>query len=216
MRRAALVLLLSIPSLLAAQVLLECDFEDGTMGPFTALGPGWDVTDGALHCYTEGFAFFSSVLAGDPDWQDYIVAFDVRAEGSVNQIVRLRVTDLHDYYEVNVRTAPYNDVVFARQDYLGYEILHSEPFSNALGVWRHVEVAMVGHTVTVWVDGQVALVFTDPAAPAELATGSIALTCLAGGDVLWQDIWFDNVTVTAAGVVATEALSWSSVKRLFR
>jgi len=65
------------------------------------------------------------------------------------------------------------------------------------------------------VDGQVALVFTDSAAPAELATGSIALTCLAGGDVLWQDIWFDNVTVTAADVVATEALAWSSVKRLF-
>jgi len=213
--KVTLLLILMIPSSLLAMDLLDWNFDDGTMGPFTPLGQGWEVTDGTLHCYTEGFATFSSVLAGEPYWTDYTVAFDVRAEGSVNQTVRFRVADFQDYYEINVRTSPLSDVVLGRMDYYGYQILASAPLETQLGEWHHIEVDITDFKTTVRVDGYEAFTHIDHDQPQELVSGSIALVCLSGGNVLWQDIWFDNVTVSSQ-VVAVEAVCWSGVKELFR
>ncbi len=213
--KVALLFILLAPASLLAAELLNWNFDDGTMGPFTALGSGWEVTDGTLHCYTEGFATFSSVLAGEPFWTDYTVGFDVRAEGSVNQTVRFRVADFQDYYEINVRTAPHNDVVLGRMDYNGYEILASQSLVTQLGEWHHIEVTITDYKTTAHVDGDEVFSYIDHAQPQELVSGSIALVCLSGGEVLWQDIWFDNVTVYTQ-VVAVETVCWSGIKELFR
>ncbi len=212
--RHILFILLLLPVVAGGQELLDWNFDDGTMGPFTPLGPGWDVIDGSLFCHAEDYAFFSSVLAGSPDWNDYTVAFDVRAEGGVNHMLRFRITDFQDYYEVNVRAAPFNDVVIGRMDYLGWQTLASVAHDTQLGVWHHVEVMVEEFTIAVRVDGQDVLVFDDSERPDELRTGSIALVCLSGGYAFWQDVWYDNVTVSTMSVsVASTTLS--AVRGLF-
>lgn len=215
MRLAIACLLVLLPGLTSGQTLLDWNFDDGTMGPFVPLGAGWQVVDGTLHCHTEGYATFSAALAGDPFWSDYIVSFDVRAEGGVNHILRLRVADFQDYYEVNVRAAPFNDVTLGRMDYLGYTFLHEASFATEPGVWHNIVVMVEDYTISVTVDGQHALTFVDPVRPTELRTGSIALVSLSGGLTYWQDIWFDNVVVTAL-VVPVAMDTWSGVKQLFR
>jgi hypothetical protein len=195
--------------------LLDWDFDDGTDGPFHALGPGWEVVDGTYHCYTEGFATFSSSIAGDPGWMDYIATFDVRASGGANHVFRFRVSDFQDYYELNLRGDPFHDVTLGRMDYLGYAFLTIVETPIALGEWHHVEVMVEDYTIIVTVDGAAVLTYTDTERPAALRSGSIALVSLSGGEVFWQDVWFDNVRVTTT-VVPVESSTLSDVKQLFR
>lgn len=214
MKSLAIILLL-VPVVAGAQELLDWNFDDGTMGPFTPLGPGWEVIDGAAYCHAEGYAFFSSILAGDPDWSDYTLAADVRAEGGVNHMLRFRVTDFQDYYEVNLRAEPFNDLVLGRMDYLGWRSLASVQLTTELGVWHHIEVMVEEFNMSIRIDGVSVLTFDDPERPEELRYGSIALVCLSGGYTYWQDIWFDNVTVGGM-TVPVAATSWTGVKDLFR
>ena len=213
MRTLILVFLL-LPIVAGSQELLDWNFDDGTMGPFTPLGPGWEVVDGSLYCHAEGYAFFSSVLAGDPDWSDYTVAADVRAEGGVNHMLRFRVSDFQDYYEVNLRAEPFNDLVLGRMDFLGWRSLASVAINTELGVWHRIEVMVEDFTMSVRIDGVNVLTFDDPERPEELRNGSIALVCLSGGYTFWQDIWFDNVTVGTM-TVPVVTTSWTGVKNLF-
>ncbi len=194
----------------SAQIILQHNFDDGTDGPFTPLGPGWAVIDGTYHCHTEGFASGSSSLAGDPNWSDYIVAFDVRTEGSVGQLLYRRVVDFLDYYQVAIRGAPYNDVQVFRMDYIVNDphlvLIGAATFPTQSGVWHHVEVQVIDYSFYVEIDGTLALQCVDTAHPPTVRYGSIALVCFAGGNVLWQDVWYDNVEVRATAV-ATEAIT---------
>lgn len=203
----------------SAEVILQHDFDDGTAGPFTPLGPGWAVIDGTYHCHTDGFATGSSSLAGDPNWSDYILSFDVRTAGSVGQLVYLRVADFLDYYMVAIRGAPFNDVQVFRIDYVTDDphqiLIGAANYPTTSGIWHHVEIQVIDYSFWVEIDGAPALECSDSSHPAAVRYGSIALVCFAGGSVLWQDVWYDNVEVRAT-TVATESITWGGVKALFQ
>jgi hypothetical protein len=131
------------------------------------------------------------MAAGDAAWQDYVFQVDVRSLGSVNHIVRFRMTDKDNYYQLNFRAAPWNDVyVFkfvAGVRYLVAVTSHPIP----AGVTHAVKIGVTGSSIHVYFDGNEALSTHDTTHP----SGHIALETYSGGVVQFQDIYYDNVFV---------------------
>jgi hypothetical protein len=211
---AVLALLLAAPIAAGASTFFE-DFEDGVADGFTPVGPGWEVSGGTYNCETTGFEIYSSSIFGDPLWGDVSIAFDIRSEDSVNHLLRFRVNDFEDYYVVNLRSSPWNDVRLHR-------VMNTVPAELAKGgavfdnaSWHHVEVVLNGFQFEVYLDDALVLLAADPEAPDRLRTGQCAVVSYSGGVIQHQYVSYDNVLVLE-NPVAVENLTLSSVKALFQ
>jgi len=207
--------LLILPLLAAASVLFFEDFEDGTADGFTPIGPGWAVVDGAYQCETTGFEVYSSAVFGNPLWQDVAISFDIRSEDATSHLLRFRVNDFEDFYDINLRSAPWNDVVLSRTLNTQRQVIAqvpTGPFAN--GTWHQVQVVCEGYQFHVLLDGVLVLSHHDELAPERLRSGQCAVVSYSGGVVEHQLVAYDNVVVEVQ-VVRTAAVSWSNVKSLF-
>ena len=173
----------------------------------------WWVENGVYRCYTEGYAATSYSTAGDMSWTDYHVEYDIKSFGSVNQLIMFRTLDPENTYRVNVRSDPWNDAFLERYVNGVREELASRIFYNDNEVWHHYEIDVIGKNISVRIDG--VLVFFVYHADADWLAGGIGLMSFAGGAILWQDLYIDNVKVTAA-VIGTENTTWSDVKSLYQ
>lgn len=200
--------------LAAGAVVFEENFDDGVADGFTPIGPGWEVSGGTYNCETTGFEIFSSSVFGDPLWGDVSIAFDIKSVDSVNHLLRFRVNDFADYYIVNLRSDPWNDVHLERvMNTVNQPIaIGSANFAN--GIWHHVEVALSGFRFEVYLDDQLVLLAQDDEMPDRLRTGQCAVVSYSGGVIEHQYVSYDNVLVLD-GVVAVEPWTLSSVKALF-
>ncbi len=209
-----LALILAVP-LLASAALFEEDFDDGTADGFDPVGPGWEVVGGTYRCETAGFEVYSSSLFGDPLWDDISISFDIRSEDSVNHLLRLRVNDFTDYYLINLRSAPFNDVSLERVMNTTHDILAAAPVTFAGGQWHHVDVIVSGHRFEVYLDGAPVLEVTDWSEPARLRLGQCAVVSYSGGVAQHQVVQYDNVVVEELTVPVAQ-LTLGAVKALFR
>lgn len=210
----ALAVVVCLPLAAFAQLFSE-DFDDGIADGFTPVGPGWLVADGVYQCETSGFEIYSSSIFGDPTWADYSVSFAIRSTDSVNHLLRFRVVDFEDYYVVNLRSAPWNDVQLARVMNTQHTVIGVAPVPLANGTWHQVTVVAAGFHFDVLLDGVPILSVADPEAPARLMFGQCAVVSYSGGVVEHQLVEYDDIVVEELPV-AVDQMTLSSVKNLFQ
>ncbi len=210
----ALALLVCLPVAASAQLFSE-DFDDGIADGFTPLGPGWMVSDGTYQCETFGFEVYSSSIFGDPAWSDCSITFAIRSVDSVNHMLRFRVVDFEDYYVVNLRSAPWNDVQLARVMNTQHAVIGVAPVALDNGVWHEVTVVAAGFHFEVYLDGAQVLASADPEAPARLMFGQCAVVSYSGGVIEHQLVAYDDIVVEEL-TVAVDQATLSSVKNLFQ
>lgn len=208
-----LTILVSLP-ITAGAYLFEEDFEDGVADGFSPVGPGWEVSSGTYNCETTGFEIYSSSLFGDPYWGDVIISFDIKSVDSVNHLLRFRINDFEDFYIVNLRSAPWNDVTIQRTMNTNVTLIGAAYAGFDNDVWHHVEVVLNGFQFEVYLDGEMVLLTQDYEMPDRLYTGQCAVVGYSGGVAMHQIVSYDNVVVMSS-VVAVEQVTLSSVKALF-
>ncbi|MFO7654616.1 MAG: FG-GAP-like repeat-containing protein [Candidatus Krumholzibacteriia bacterium] len=192
------------PAPLAAksQQLLQEDFEDGVANGFVPLAGSWQVVGGEYFTRVEMAGLEHRSRAGDLNWRDYRLQMDLRADGGADQRLHFRCTENGDRYTLVVRASPYDDIWLRKTvadstatllQITGY--LNS----NLLSVPYTVEV--VGATITARRGGDELFVLTDAEGP--LLRGGIACGAFAGAALGWQEVYCDNVVVTALGTITS-------------
>lgn len=210
----ALLLALSwLAGATAQAALLDEDFNDGVANDFTTYDDAWWVEYGVYRCHTVGNSVFSFATAGDLTWTDYHLALDIMSFGSTAHLIYFRTQDVLNSYSVDLRSAPYNDVHLELRTNGDREDLAVASFPNENGEWHHFDIEVIGKDITVRADGE--LLFFVHHADAPWENGGIALVSFSGGVIQEQQLYVDNVLVTAM-VVGTEATSWSSIKALYQ
>ena len=210
----ALLVLIPFPSTASAEILLWEDFEDGVADGFVEIDPYWSVLDGAYRCYVYGANTFTLSAAGDGTWSDYSVDCDIRASGSINQVVAFRLQDRHNFYDLNLRADPYNDVVLSKVVGGSDAWNRFAPLPNTIGEWHHLHVSCEGNRIKVGIDGESLFDHYDETNP--YLVGGIAVAGYAGGSIPLQIAWYDNVLVEGVAPIATSESSWDHVKSLYR
>lgn len=210
-----ILLILAGPSVDHADaVLLQEDFDDGVADGFTVLDPIWTVVDGTYLCRIEGASQFSLSSAGDHSWGDYRVRCDLKVSGSLNQVLVFRLQDRYNFYDVNLRGYPFDDVVLTKV-VQGRDTWHASAYAaNSIGYWHTLAVEVEQNRIGIEVDGVPLIEHVDDTDP--YLTGGIAVCGYAGGEITWQNARFDNVIVEKTDAVATDETRWDQLKALYR
>jgi hypothetical protein len=218
--RRNLLLLSVIAILLSAtgacgQILFEQDFDDDDATGFVTFDPRWSVTpSGEYFIDNAGYEIFAWSYAGDPSWSDYIYSYDLMSMESVNQLAAFRVQSPGNAYAVNMRAAPWNDIVLTKWVNGTEQHLLFWPFTNRNAVWHHYDIKVAGREISFYVDEEHIFTYVD-ASSSPYLTGGIAAVSYSGGVVRRQKLFLDNVVVDG-GVVALETASFSDVKLRYR
>jgi len=200
-----------------AEILFEEDFSDGTADGFTEDCDLWSVTPSGWYTIDiYGYEVFSWSFIGGSAWTDYTFSMDIRSKDSKNHIAAVRVQDNGDCYLINLRSRPFNDIVLTK--YIGGEF-HNLFFlpAKVVGQRQKMAVSVVGSTISASENGSLLFSYTDTDEP--LLTGGAAVVALAGGLVLHQELFVDNIRVESLegkSIVPTEETTWSHLKALYR
>jgi hypothetical protein len=209
---------IAAPAAARAETLLAENFDDGTADGFLVESGTWDVTGGMYHSRVDGFdvsaVSVTAITTLNHEWRDYRVEADVRADGSINHILRFRIQDETSYYQWNVRADPYNDAWLEKIVRGQHVVLATVPFANTPSAWHHLAVEAIGPNLAGFCDGQVLVSGVDTMGPPYLA-GPIGVVAFSGGVIQWQDVYVDDVVVTTIEPVAMKATSWGALKRRF-
>jgi len=188
------------------------DFDDGVADGFIESGAAWWISDGVYSTHVEGYAFFSLATLGDMSWQDYRIECDVMVKGSVNHVVHVRGDQLHNTYSLNLRSAPFNDIIIARR-YNDNVVVHaSSPYACENETWHHLRITVLGGFIEVVVDNAASVSFHDPS---PIPAGPFALIGFSGGAHEYQDAQFDNVSIDFLSI-ENEDLSVRNLKQYYR
>lgn len=197
------------------QVLFEQDFDAGEATGFVTFDPCWTVTpSGEYFIDNAGYEIFAWSYAGDPSWSDYIYSYDLMSMESVNQLAAFRVQSPGNAYVVNMRSAPWNDIVLTKWVNGTQRHVLVRPHANRNAVWHHYDIQVAGPVISVYVDDEHVFTYVDDSSSPYL-TGGIAAVSYSGGVVQYQKLFMDNVVVDGA-VVALETASFSDVKLRYR
>lgn len=213
----AVIMICGLASESGAEILFEEDFSDGTADGFTEDCDLWSVTPSGWYTIDiYGYEVFAWSFIGNSAWTDYTFSLDVSSKDSKNHIAAVRVQKNGDCYLVNMRSRPFNDIVLTK--YTGGEF-HNLLFMPAtvVGQWQKMAVSVVGSTITASENGSVLFSYSDTDKP--LLKGGAAVVALAGGLVLHQELFLDNILVESLegkSIVSTEQTTWSHLKALYR
>jgi len=172
-----------------AQGVLFSDNFSGTLDAWKADQPGvWTIAHGMLRADLPDQRQLRSLLrAGDPDWHDYALDFDVCMIRGVDKGAVVRLVD-DVGVGVDLRGGSYQDVVaYMREWPMG-----KAPAINSNAEWNHVRIEVQGDRMRIRVNGDLCL-----NRPLTRAThGGIALAAYTGGAAQCT-VYYDNVVVTA-------------------
>lgn len=127
------------------------------------------------------------LYAGDEEWRDYALDFDVCGMRGVDKGAAVRVQN-QSGFAIDLRGGSYQDIVaYVREWPLG-----KATTTNPNGTWNHVRIEAKGDRFRVFVNGEKKLDRADTRRP----KGRIALAAYTGG-VGQCTVYFDNVVVTA-------------------
>jgi hypothetical protein len=160
----------------------------------------------------EGYAVFSLATLGDMSWRDYRIECDVLVKASVNHVVHVRGDLLHNTYSLNVRSAPFNDIIIAKRTQDNVVVHASAPYACENETWHHLKITVIGGFIEVVVDDAASVTFTDPS---PIPSGPFALIGFSGGSHEYQDAQFDNVSIDFLSV-DNESQSVGEIKREYR
>jgi hypothetical protein len=172
----------------ARGVLLADDFSHG-LHAWKPDQPGvWSVWRGMLRADLPDQKQLRSVLrAGDPEWRDYALDFDVCMMRGVDKGAVVRLVE-ETGVGVDLRGGTYQDVIaYIREWPVG-----KAPAINSNATWNHVRIEVHGDRMIVRVNGDPALDRSISKAP----RGGIAMAAYTGGAGECT-VYYDNVIVTS-------------------
>jgi hypothetical protein len=176
-------------------ILFQDDFNDGNDNGWEVSGMGsWSVVNGEYVVEMgQGIELRGFSVTGDPAWADYIYEVDVRGEVGVDKLIIARYVDEDNWYALNLRSAPFNDVTLSREEGGLHTILTSTFFANGVGDWHHLVWVIDDHQIHASVDGLLVIDYEDPTS--SLVNGRIGLVGWTGA---WEvdRVVFDNVIVS--------------------
>jgi len=148
----------------------------------------WSVQGGMLRAdLPDRKNVHSFLYAGDEDWTDYALDFEVLAMRGVDKGAAVRV-DGDKGVGVDLRGLGYHDVLMHR----GVWRLGQAEVINTNGMWHHVRIETRGQHYRVWVNEELLIDKRDGARGR--TNGRIALAAYTGGFGQCT-IYFDNVVV---------------------
>jgi hypothetical protein len=177
----------------APAFLLAEDFEDGVADDFTPLSGSWQVVDGVYNGYVQGYDVSVVSAAGESWWSDYRLEADIKVSGSLNHVVAFRLQDASNYYFFNVRPAPWSDAHLHRVENGIRHDLATVSYSSQVDLWHHVMIEVGGPLIRCSFDGDQLFEYWDDDSPN--LNGKIGLVAHAGGNIQYQNAYFDNVVV---------------------
>lgn len=168
-------------------VLLADDFSHG-LGAWKPDQPGvWTVWHGMLRADLPDHKQLRSVLrAGDPEWRDYALDFDVCMMRGVDKGAVVRLVE-ETGVGVDLRGGTYQDVIAYIRE---WPVGKAEAI-NSNATWNHVRIEVRGDRMIVRVNDEKRL----DRSIARTPHGGIALAAYTGGSGQCT-VYYDNVVVT--------------------
>lgn len=198
----SLILLLStgMPVTTAQSVdvtLFEDDFNDGNADGWTPSAYGtWYVENGE---YVVDLGLIDSYLAnstnGNTDWTDYSFSVDVYGEAGVDKVICFRFIAGTGWYSVNLRSAPFYDLVLQRYSNGVGTWLKQINYPNSTGTWYNIKIDIQGEVINVYINDILEITYTDTGT--SITHGKIALAAYSGPGWGQEKVRFDNVNVSS-------------------
>jgi len=173
-------------------LLFQDDFNDGDADGWTTYGLGtWSVINGEYVVdMGSGNSLLGYALAGNMDWTDYIFEADVNSIQGENKAICFRCNNANSYF-VNIVGNPYNLLLLGR----GVDLFVTLYYPNTSGYWYHVKVILMGANISVYVNDQMLINYTDSNTN-WLKQGGIGVNGWTGAGTV-DNVRFDNVIVRA-------------------
>ena len=202
-----------------ATSVAQCSLTESFNGRFHA---PWQLTDSqfvgirqtVMAVQFDGAAatFHGAVL--DPcTYSDFRVSLMFRdLDFTRGKAIAFRTNGAFNGYNINLRSAPFNDVVLSKGPFSSESVATIAPYAHLSGEWVAVEIEAIGAEINVWVNSTHVISYTDPN---PVLSGWIFLGINAGGTQS-AHAEFDNFTITDINeAVPTESVSWSTLKAQF-
>jgi hypothetical protein len=175
-------------------ILFHDDFDDGNADGWEVSGGGsWSVVNNEYVVEMgEGTGLEGMAVAGDPTWDNFVYEVDIRGEVGVDKLLMARYVDPENWYALNLRSAPFNDLTLSREEAGTHTILAGVPFENEAGRWYHLTWGFDKRQIQVYMNETLLIDYED--CNSGLANGRIGLLGFTGG---WgtDRVVYDNVLV---------------------
>ncbi|MDG0793441.1 DUF1080 domain-containing protein [Cohnella ginsengisoli] len=174
-----------------SKLLFDDNFEDGDMAGWTSVSGGWYVpTVGANNVLSSGSRTVTSLTTANAggSWTDY--AYEAKTRMGIadaNAGIAFRVQDAYNYYMYRINSS--NQKLELYKSVNGQMTLAaSTPFTAVEKQWYTMKAVVQGNRISCYVDGQLKMEWTNPAA--ELKTGGIGFRTTSAG------VHFDDAKVS--------------------
>ena len=193
------ILLLFFTSHVTAQqrstILFQDNFDDGNADGWQHAGNGsWFVENNEYVVQMEpNIKLRSLSVAGDPSWSNFVYEVDIQGKEGVDKIIVARYGDEQNWYALNLRSTPFNDLTLSREEAGQHTILAAAVFNNDIGEWHHLTWAFYNNQIIANVDEQPLIAYLETGST--LVNGRVGL---AGWTGSWgvDRVVFDNVVVS--------------------
>lgn len=176
-----------------SDVIYQEDFEDGIADGFVPEDLAWIVSQGAYYAHVSGSSYTTATTVGNCDWENYIFSCDEMVQGGAHHIVRFRVQDEGNYYELDVVGGSFDEFYLYKTLNGHRSLLKKGDFPSEIGVWHKFRVVAIADRITASFDGYKLVDFKDQSDP--FLCGGISLVSYVGGSSSEQLATFDNVLV---------------------
>ena len=213
----AFLLLILAPTFALAQCTLSESFDGGFDASWTLTDPNLvtiqqDVLDVDFAGPVEEFhgATLSPCV-----YTDLRVSLRLRdLDFTRGKAIAVRANEFFEGYTVNLRSAPFNDVVLGKGDFSAVpEILGIAFLPHNTGDWVDLMIEAIGPTIQVYANSALVISYTDPEPD---LSGWVFLGINAGGTgtghAQYDDFWIAELE----DAVPTESHSWGAMKGRFR
>lgn len=177
----------------SSPILFQDDFNDGNADGWEISGDGtWAVINNEFVVEMGTNTGFGIAVAGEPEWENFVYEVDVRGEAGVDKVVMARYVDPDNWYALNLRSAPFNDIALSRQEDGVQTVLAIAPFENEAGSWYHLTWGFDKAQIQVYMNEALLIDYED--CNSELTNGRIGLLGFTGA---WgtDRVAYDNVLV---------------------
>lgn len=175
-------------------ILFQDDFDDGNADGWDISGDGsWSVVNNEyLVEMGTGLDLHGFAVAGDPEWADFVLEVDIRGETGVDKLLMARYVDPENWYALNLRSDPFNDLTLSREENGTHTILTTVPYPNAVGEWYHLTWGFDKAQIQVYMDETLLIDYED--CHSALGHGRIGLLGYTG-DWGTDRVVYDHVLV---------------------
>ncbi|MCP4292454.1 MAG: hypothetical protein GY780_11550, partial [bacterium] len=143
-------------------ILLEENFDDGIADDFENQCDNWEISPTGRYVSEDaGYEVFCWNFAGSIFWSDYSYTLDLKSRLSVNQLFAFRVQENGDCYVINLRSAPWNDVVLTKWNNGQQNHIFTTDIDNSNDTWHHLSVTVMGPQIEFFLNDESVFSYSD-------------------------------------------------------